>query len=599
MATIHDVARLAGVSAVTVSRVLNNSTRVSAKTQERVRQAIDELGYVPSVAARSLRSRQNFTLALIVPDINNTFWTTVARGVEDAAQGKGYSIILCNTDENAAKQQSYLDVVISQQVDGVIIAPYDSSAENLAKLRKRKIPVVVVDRDISGWDVDRVMGDSVAGARALVRHLIALGHRRIAVVTGPANTSTAVDRVTGYHLALSEAGIAVDTDLIRFGEFRSGSGERETSDLFDLPEPPTAIFAANNAIAMGVMDGVGQLGLRIPHDVALVSFDDLPVVSHFFPFLTVAVQPVYELGVNAAQLLLSRLDAAEDLPARQVVLPTRLVVRYSCGSKLSDPASASLSLPLALGSPETVSIAPRVEPEQEEASRASLAKLGLFAARQAAATDTPRSDVNRLLAALRGRPTDRLPYLELWIDSPDLATRLLGRPAQADRSTGRAITPEDHVELAGQLGMDAVMCDLAWPGRNSIEENGAAGSDSTRPTVPLLDQLNYLERYLRAIRGTGVGVIVHVAGLWGASPADAVELAKLARRDRARAERELDSALKRQLRLLSAVCDRFADGLAAVLVSDFLCDGRGPMLDLDLLQTLYAGRARRLIAPAR
>ncbi len=250
MATIHDVAKLAGVSAVTVSRVLNNSNRVSPATQERVQRAIDELGYVPSVAARSLRSRQTFTLALIVPDINNTFWTTVARGVEDAAQGKGYSVFLCNSDENPTKQASYLDVVISQQVDGVIIAPYDTSADNLDKLRRRNIPVVIVDRDINGWEVDTVRGDSVAGARALVRHLIGLGHRRIAVITGPANTTTAADRVVGYHLALSEAGIAVDPDLIRFGEFRSRTGESEADALLRLPAPPTAFFAANNTIAM-------------------------------------------------------------------------------------------------------------------------------------------------------------------------------------------------------------------------------------------------------------------------------------------------------------------------------------------------------------
>ena len=246
-------------------------------------------------------------MALIVPDINNTFWTTVARGVEDAAQGKGYSVFLCNSDENPGKQQSYLDVVISQQVDGVIIAPYDTNADDLEKLRQRNIPVVVVDRTINGWDVDTVRGDSVAGARALVKHLISLGHRRIAVITGPAaSTATAVDRVVGYHLALSEAGIAVEPTFIRFGEFRASVGEREADDLLRLPQPPTAFFAANNTIAMGVIDAVGRHGLRIPHDVALVSFDDLPHASHLFPFLTVASQPVYDLGVNAAQLLLSR-----------------------------------------------------------------------------------------------------------------------------------------------------------------------------------------------------------------------------------------------------------------------------------------------------
>ena len=403
----------------------------------RVQRAIDELGYVPSVAARSLRSRQTFTLALIVPDINNTFWTTVARGVEDAAQGKGYSVFLCNTDENPAKQQSYLDVVISQQVDGVIIAPYDTGAENLEKLRRRNIPVVIVDRDINGWDVDTVRGDSVAGARALVRHLINLGHRRIAVITGPASTATAVDRVVGYHLALSEAGIAVEPTFIRFGEFRASVGEREADDLLRLPQPPTAFFAANNTIAMGVIDAVGRHGLRIPHDVALVSFDDLPHATHLFPFLTVASQPVYELGVNAAQLLLSRLAENDDLPAREVILPTRLVVRHSCGSRLADSVGSSPSLPVSPGVLGTVSIAPRVSPEEAHASRASLGTLGLLATRHVAVVPKPQPDVARLLATLQHKAADRVPYLEMWIDSPALYAHVLGRPAQPDRPSGR------------------------------------------------------------------------------------------------------------------------------------------------------------------
>ena len=598
MATIHDVARLAGVSAVTVSRVLNNSNRVSPATQERVQRAIDELGYVPSVAARSLRSRQTFTLALILPDINNTFWTTVARGVEDAAQGKGYSVFLCNTDETPAKQQSYLDIVISQQVDGVIIAPCDSSADSLEKLRRRKIPVVIVDRDISGWEVDTVRGDSVAGARALVRHLIGLGHQRIAVVTGAANTTTAADRVVGYHLALSEAGIEVDPDLIRFGEFRSGSGEREADALLRLPAPPTAFFAANNTIAVGVIDAVGRHGLRIPHDVALVSFDDLPHATHLFPFLTVASQPVYELGVNAAQLLLSRLAAEDDLPAREVVLPTRLGVRHSCGSRLADPAGSSLSLPVSQGVPETVSIAPRVSPEDAGASRASLQALGMLTGRHAVAVSTPQPDVARLLATLQHQTADRIPYLEMWIDNPALYAHVLGRPAQVDRISGYPFMPEDRVELAVQLGMDAVVCDLSRLGGSHNMATAAGDRIADPPVAPLLDQLNYLERYLRSVNGTGVGVIVHVAGLMGGNAEEAAELARLAQTDRSLAERQMDAVLLRQLRLLRAMLDRFTDELAAVLISDCLSALDGPLLDLDSLEDVYAGRARRLIAPA-
>src|SRR5512133_567345 len=190
MTTIHDVARQAGVSPVTVSRVINGVNNVNSSTRQKVEQAIKDLGYVPNLAARSLRSRQTSTLALIVPDITNAFWTTVARGVEDAAQAEGYSVLLGNSDESLEKQKSYLNVVLQQRVDGVIIAPFDSDARNLSPLRDLKTPLVVVDRQVIGWHVDTVRTDSVSGAYALTRHLIGIGHQRIAIISGPRATST-------------------------------------------------------------------------------------------------------------------------------------------------------------------------------------------------------------------------------------------------------------------------------------------------------------------------------------------------------------------------------------------------------------------------
>jgi LacI family transcriptional regulator len=344
--TISDVAKQAGVSPATVSRVIQGAKPVKPATREKVERAIEELGYVPSAVARSLRSKRTRAVALVVPDITNAFWTTVARGVEDIAQRQDYSVLLCNTDENPAKQLRYLDVVASQRVDGVIIAPYDSDARNLAKLRDRNIPTVIIDRRIEGWDVDSVYGDSISGARAVVKHLIGLGHRWIAMISGPMNTSTAEDRVTGYCMALAEAGIPIDPRLIRRGEFRAASGEKLAHQVLDEGLKPTAIFAANNAIAMGVIEAVEMQGLRIPQDIALVCFDDFPYVSCLFPFLTVVVQPAYDMGANAAQLLLSRLDSEVSLQPRHVVLPTRLIIRHSCGSKLQDSDHYMLSLPL-------------------------------------------------------------------------------------------------------------------------------------------------------------------------------------------------------------------------------------------------------------
>ncbi len=331
MTTIADVARRAGVSPVTVSRVINGASNVRASTREMVEQAIADLHYVPSVVARSLRSKRTYALALVLPDITNPFWTTVARGVEDAAQNGSYSVLLCNTDESPAKQHRYLDMIVSQRVDGVIIAPYDSDAENLIRLRERDIPTVVVDRRIQGWEVDSVYGDSVSGACALANHLIGLGHKRIAMITGPHGTSTAEDRLEGYQMALEQAGLAFDPTLVKRGEYRAASGLRLMTELLEHPSPPTAVVTANNLIAMGAFEALRQRKMSVPQDIALVTFDDLPEISRFFPFFTVISQPAYEMGREAARLLLSRLDAGNLLDPRCVILPTQLVMRVSCG----------------------------------------------------------------------------------------------------------------------------------------------------------------------------------------------------------------------------------------------------------------------------
>ncbi len=345
MTTITDVARRAGVSPVTVSRVMNGAPNVNPATRAKVEQAIAELGYLPSTVARSLRSKRTRSLALLLPDITNTFWTTVARGVEDTAQTLGYTVFVCNTDEDCRKQQRYLELAVSQRVDGVLIAPCQRDAAALRLLRERAVPTVMIDRRIDGWNVDTVLGDSVGGARALVQHLIALGHRRIAVISGPVTTSTAKDRVTGYCQALAEAGLPADESLIRRGTFRACAGEELTRSL--LVESPglTAIFAANNAIALGVIDALTAAGQRIPQDIAVVAFDDFVDASHLFPFLTVAVQPAYEMGCEAARLLLERLAGTGPAQPQHVVLPCRLVVRHSCGSRLR-AGEEGLSLPL-------------------------------------------------------------------------------------------------------------------------------------------------------------------------------------------------------------------------------------------------------------
>ena len=602
MSTISDVAKLAGVAPVTVSRVINNAENVSPATREKILQAIDRLGYVPSGVAQSLRSKRTRSLALLVPDITNIFWPTVARGIEDAAQNRGYSILLCNTDEDLEKQRRYLDVVVSQRVAGVIIAPHDSSAKHLVKLRQRDIPTVIIDRHIEGWDVDTVHSDSVSGARALVRHLIDLGHRRIAIVTGPRDTSTAEDRVTGYRLALSEAGLPVDERMIKHGEFRSDSRARLTEQLLAKEPRPTAIFTANNVIVMRVLDALIANGIRIPQDMALVCFDDLPNISSVFPFFTVADQPAYEMGINAAQLLFSRIDAEVALKPRHVILPTRLIIRHSCGSRMAEDGSCSLSLPL----PRTVE-APRQLVKltgQEELQRGTVAatgdRHGAFGTTERTGYDSPAG--SRLLQVLHHHEADRLPRLIFGTMSPACYEYVLERkPEYEAGATGakfRTVTPQDQMEFARRTGMDAIVCDFAWRPSARIRTE----SDLYKLEIPSLsDQLNLLERYFRAAQGSGVAVIACFSSFFQR----ALELTGLTahsrnvEHNRPLLEKAMDYLLHYRVQVVQTVCDRFGPDLACILINDTLADAAGPLLDLDPFMEIFSPRMRQLISPAQ
>ena len=620
MSTINDVAKRAGVSLVTVSRVINNTGNVSAATQEKVERAIEELGYVPSVMARSLRSKRTHTLALIVSDVTNPFWTTVARGVEDAAQSSDYSVFLYNTDENPIKQRRCLDVVVAQRADGVIIAPYDSDAKNLGNLRRRNIPTVVIDRRIEGWEVDSVHGDSISGAKALVEHLIGLGHRRIAMLAGPADTSTAEDRVTGYCLALAEAGIPVDPQLIKRGEYKSASGEELAHQVLAEGLNPTAIFAANNAVAVGVIQAVGDRGLRIPQDIALVCFDDLPNLSRLFPFLTVVAQPAYDMGVNAAQLILSRLDSEVSLQPRHVVLPTRLVVRHSCGSQLQGDDTCILSLPFPENArvEESTIVKPLSADGQLERSDPVTGLAVTAPRRKGGLSDDDRSDVNRLLRILGHKEADRVPYLEFRVTSRAVYEYVLERELKYDaldaKPGGQSITPEDQVELAVRLGMDAVVCDFFWR-PNAVFEQVSDGSacqvagvvrsradlDDLTPPPSLPDQLSMLERYLRTAQGTGVGVIANFSSFFDSAiaPVTGTGSFPVSDSNRTLIERLMDILLDRQERVMRVVCDRFADDLAFVMISDEVAHHAGLVISTDVFMEVFPHRMQRLIGPAR
>lgn len=328
MPTIKDVAKKAGVAPITASRVINDSEYVSEETRRRVRAAIDELGYVPNRVARSLRSKQTHTLALVLTDITNPFWTTVARGVEDAASKDGFSVILCNTDESESKEHSYVLVLMQKQVDGFLLVPARSAARSVTLIQKQKVPLVVLDRVVPAA-VDIVRSDSEGGAYQLTRHLLAQGHRQIAVLTGPEAVSTARDRVAGYRRALAEAGLPADDRMVIYGAFTQEGGYAMARSVLARAPRPTALFAANNFIAIGAFRALREAGLQVPEDVALVAFDDLPSAFTMEPFLTVAAQRAYEMGQAATQLLLRRLAGQESAAPQEVLLPTDLIVRRS------------------------------------------------------------------------------------------------------------------------------------------------------------------------------------------------------------------------------------------------------------------------------
>jgi len=312
--------------------VINNTGYISEKTRRQVDEAIQQLGYVPNTLARSLRLRKTNTLALVLTDITNPFWTTVVRGVEDVASDAGFNVILCNTDESEAEQDKYLSVLLQKRVDGVLLVPVRCTSTPVHFIQKQKVPLVVLDRHISGVEVDSVRCDSEGGGYELVRLLINKGHRKIAMLSGPRGVSSADDRVAGYQRALADSGLSVQNELIFYGEFTQTSGYQMMKQALAVEPHLSAIFAGNNFITMGAFKASRDVGLRIPEDIALVGFDDLPIDLVIDPFFTVAAQPAYEMGKQATELLLVHI-AGQDIPQfQEVILPTEIIVRRSSGN---------------------------------------------------------------------------------------------------------------------------------------------------------------------------------------------------------------------------------------------------------------------------
>ncbi|MGW7480866.1 LacI family DNA-binding transcriptional regulator [Nonomuraea muscovyensis] len=328
MARIKDVAAQAGVSVATVSRVLNDNPSVTEETRNRVHDAMATLNYRPNAVARSLRTEATRTLGLIIGDILNPFFAELARAVEDEAREAGYTVVIGNADERADQQDHYVRTLMEQRVDGLIICPTAEVTPLVEEVSKGQRPLVFLDRTLTGIDVPSVRADGAAAITELVAHLRALGHRRVAFVSGPGTLSTGRERTAAFLRAAADHGLRVPAEYVRVGDFRAGSGQRITAELLDLPEPPQAIFLGDNLMALGALDEIRRRGLDIPGDVAVASFDDVPWFNHIQPRITAISQPTAELGRLAVRVIL---DALRGKTAESVVLPAALVIRESCG----------------------------------------------------------------------------------------------------------------------------------------------------------------------------------------------------------------------------------------------------------------------------
>ncbi len=333
MPTLLDVAKQAGVSSMTVSRVVNGSPLVGPETRARVEAVLAETGYMPNMLARGLRSKRTDTIALLLPDMTNPFFTTLAHGVEAAARERSVTMILANSDENEDEEVRLIRVLIQRQVDGLLVVPAGAGTAATRLCRSQGVHLVCLDRRPEDSDVDVVRADSETGSVELGRLLVSLGHRDMAILTGPPSTMTAAVRATGFRRALVEDAGLPEPSVI-YGTYTIDGGHAATLEAMRATPRPTALFAANNFIALGALRALGELGLRVPEDVAVVSFDDLPEAMITFPFLTVSAQPAAEIGRQGVAMLLDRLADA-DRPYQEVVLPTQLVIRRSSGDPVT------------------------------------------------------------------------------------------------------------------------------------------------------------------------------------------------------------------------------------------------------------------------
>jgi LacI family transcriptional regulator len=331
MATIKDVALRAGVSVTTVSHVVNDTRHVSAKGRERVELAIRELGYVPNAMARSLKSNTTSTLGMLIPNSSNPYFAEIVRIVEDRCFGAGYTLVLCNTDDEPHRQSVYLQVLAERRIDGLIVVSTGAGDDDslVTQLRGLRMPTVLVDREIADPACDLVETAHMQGGLLAVRHLLSLGHKRIACIGGPVGVMPSEQRIEGWRMALAEAGATPNADALLWrGGFTSQGGYEAMHAILRTEQAPSAVFVCNDLMAIGALRAAHESGVRVPDDLSIVGFDDIELSAYTSPALTTVAQPKERIGALAVDMLLERVGGKRR-DARKVVLQPELRVRAS------------------------------------------------------------------------------------------------------------------------------------------------------------------------------------------------------------------------------------------------------------------------------
>ena len=326
--TMRDVAERAGVSKTTVSHVINETRFVEEETRQRVLQAIAELGYRPSVIARSLTTNRTQTVGVIVSDSSNYFFAEILRGIEDVLRPEGYALLVCNTAEILERESHYLDLLLRQQVDGIIAAATSQRWDILSEAEIADTPVVFLDREFEGLCGPFVGVDNTRGAYLGTTHLIECGHHRIGILAGFQRLSTMRERLAGFRQTLQEHSIPLNEEWVITSPLSIDAGQETMRQILTLPGHPTAVFASNNLLSLGALLAINEMGLRCPEKIALVGFDDHPWAAISDPPLTVVRQPAQQLGQVAAQMLITLING-EQLPAPRVILDCKLILRQS------------------------------------------------------------------------------------------------------------------------------------------------------------------------------------------------------------------------------------------------------------------------------